>query len=181
MQLFGIAWWALVGMFGFGAAVGLLASIYVVKARLRPLVNDAEQLLLVLFGMIVTAAVTPVAGFVAVLLTFVAHRIGWDGPLPYLAGAGLLFLALAAGWMVRTAFRPTASAARSDRLEQRTQTSSSSNVSSRKRNIVFALRPSLRLCRCSRRNQATKRVDGTNNSLGTRSNYNDAATVEFAR
>ena len=100
MQIGGIAWWLLLGMFGLGAAVGLGVSL-MVAGRFNSSSADWGQgvvwLVLTAVGIVVAM---PLTGIVAVALTFVMHREGWVQPLPYLAGSGLVFLTLVAAWIV---------------------------------------------------------------------------------
>ncbi|HZO87073.1 MAG TPA: hypothetical protein VFB38_01950 [Chthonomonadaceae bacterium] len=61
-------------------------------------------------GLVAVASVVVIpllAGLVAVILTFVAHRAGWEKPLPYLAGLGYGFLLLVASWILWTAYKPS--------------------------------------------------------------------------
>ena len=108
MQIGGIAWWLLPGMFGFGAAMGLCLSILTTRWLIKPARGDwGAEFFYILFGLIGTAVVMPVGGLVAVALTFAVHHLGWDAPLPYLAGTGLVFLTLLAGWVLWTKFKPS--------------------------------------------------------------------------
>jgi hypothetical protein len=110
MQIGGIAWWLLVGMFGLGAAVGLCVSL-LVAARFNSSSQDWGQgvLWLVLTAVGIVVAM-PLAGIVAVVLTFAMHRAGWERPLPYLAGSGLVFLTLVARWIVSAKRKSTSTA-----------------------------------------------------------------------
>ena len=100
MQIGGIAWWLLLGMFGLGAGVGL-GVILMVAGRFNSSSADWGQgvMWLVLTAVGIAVAM-PLTGLVAVGLTFVMHREGWVQPLPYLAGSGLVFQTFAAGWIV---------------------------------------------------------------------------------
>lgn len=109
MQIAGIAWWLLVGMFGWGAGIGLLISLWVGRRMTTPRQGEAvwwEPLLRVLAALIGAVVIPLLTGIGAVLMTFVAHRVGWTKPLPYLAGLGFVFLLLLAGWILLTAYKP---------------------------------------------------------------------------
>jgi len=107
MKIGRIAWWLLPGMFGWGAGVGFLISLLVgrklVQSMSDGLWGDLYGPFFAIAGMVV---ITPMAGLVSVALTFVAHRAGWDKPLPYLAAIGFVFLLLLAGWVLWTLCKP---------------------------------------------------------------------------
>lgn len=108
MQSEGIAWWLLVGMFGWGAAIGFLISLLVGKRLVKEKPGDWFEPCFRMFFALAGMVVLPLlAGLVAVALAFVAHHAGWDKLLPYLAGIGLVFLLLLASWILWTAYKPS--------------------------------------------------------------------------
>lgn len=110
MQIRGMPWWLLVGMFGFGAAVGVVVTVLVGRKRVQPRQGEWFEPCYRMFAALLALAVIPLlAGLLAVALAFAAHRAGWDKPLPYLAGFGLVFLLLAAGWILWTICKPSPS------------------------------------------------------------------------
>ncbi len=108
MQIGGIAWWLLIGMFGWGAAVGFLSTVLAAKRLVKSTPGEwFEPLFRIFFALVALVVIPLLAGLVAIALTFVAHRLGWDALLPYPAGAGYGFLALAAIWFLRLARKPS--------------------------------------------------------------------------
>jgi hypothetical protein len=111
MHVGGIAWWLLVGMFGWGACVGLLLSVWAGRRITSVRQGEAVWWEPLFRGFLALAGVVVIplsAGIVAVVLTLVAHRAGLDKPLSYLAGIGYVFLLVAASWAFRTVNKPAA-------------------------------------------------------------------------
>ena len=102
MQIWGVAWWQLLGMFGFGAAFGLCVSLAFSRWLIKPVRGDwPREIFRVLFTGVGIIAAMPLFGMAAVLLTFAAPHAGGGRLLVYPAGAGLVFLVLLAGWVFR--------------------------------------------------------------------------------
>jgi hypothetical protein len=119
MQIGGIAVWQIVGIFGFGTAAGLAVGLLLAKWLYKPDRSDWWGWLIALLLILFVAAVAPIAGIISVTLTFAAHHAGRDGLVPYLAGAGFVFLTLVAGVILRDFWT------RSSRRRRRAQETSS--------------------------------------------------------
>ena len=110
MQIGGIAWWVLVGTFGFGAGVGAIITLVLARRLFKSDPSDWwGPLIQIFFGAIGMIVIPPIAGIAAIALTFGAHHYGWDGPLPYLAGIGLVFLTCVICWILWLQWKPSPS------------------------------------------------------------------------
>jgi len=109
MQIVGITWWLLVGMFGWGAGIGFLISLWVGRRVTASRQGEAvwwEPLIRGVAALVGVVVLPLLTGVVVVVITFVAYRVGWTKPLPYLAGIGFVFLFLLAGWILWIAYKP---------------------------------------------------------------------------